>query len=108
MPEEISPGELAERIRAGKPLQIVDVREDWEREICRIPGDVHIPMNSIPQRIADFGAPAGGEIVIYCHAGVRSMMAAGFLEQNGLTGVRSLSGGIDAWSCEVDPSVARY
>ena len=108
MPAEIGAQELAEKIRAGKPLQIVDVREDWEREICRIPGDVHIPMNSIPQRAAEVRAPEGGEVVIYCHAGVRSMMVAGFLEQNGMPGVLSLSGGIDAWSCEVDPTVARY
>lgn len=108
MPQEIAPQELADRVRAGKPVLIVDVREDWEREICRIPGDVHIPMNTIPGRIAEFAAPPGGEVVIYCHAGVRSMMAAGFLEQNGLPGMRSLAGGIDAWSCEVDPSVARY
>jgi len=108
MPQEISAQELAARIQQGKPLQIIDVREDWEREIAKIPGDVHIPMNTIPQRVADVKAPAGGEVVIYCHGGVRSMMVAGFLEQNGMPGVLSLSGGIDAWSCEVDPTVARY
>jgi rhodanese-related sulfurtransferase len=107
MPEEITARELAERVRQGKPLQIIDVREDWEREIGRIAGDVHIPMNSIPQRLADVKAPEGGEVVVYCHAGVRSMMVAGFLEQSGIPGVLSLAGGIDAWS-DIDPSVPRY
>ncbi len=108
MPEEIAPRDLAERLRQGKPLRLIDVREDWERRIGRIDGDIHIPMNQIPQRIGDVRASQGEEVVVYCHAGVRSMMVAGFLEQHGLPGVLSLAGGIDAWSCEVDPEVPRY
>jgi rhodanese-related sulfurtransferase len=108
MPHEITVQELAERIAQGKPLKIVDVREDWEREICQIPGSIHIPMNSVPQKAYEFKVPEGVELVVYCHAGVRSMMVAGFLEQNGLQGVGSLAGGIDAWSVEVDPAVPRY
>ncbi|HLY10836.1 MAG TPA: rhodanese-like domain-containing protein [Planctomycetota bacterium] len=108
MPEEIGARDLAERIRQGKPLLLIDVREDWEREIGRIAGDLHIPMNTLPQRLGEVRAPADGEIVVYCHAGVRSMMVAGFLEQNGIPGVLSLAGGIDAWSSEVDPAVPRY
>jgi rhodanese-related sulfurtransferase len=108
MPHEITVQDLAERISKGTPQQIVDVREDWEREICQIPGSIHIPMNSVPQRAPEFKAPEGGEIVIYCHGGVRSMMVAGFLEQNGHKGVASLAGGIEAWSVEIDPGVPRY
>ena len=108
MPHEITVQDLADRIAQGKPLQIVDVREDWEREIGRIPGDIHIPMNTVPRRVDDFKAPDGGEIVVYCHGGVRSMRVAGFLEQNGVPGVASLAGGIDAWSTFIDPSVPRY
>lgn len=95
-------------ISTGKPVLIIDVREDWEREIGRIPGDVHVPMNEIPRRLAELRAPDGGKVVIYCHAGVRSLMAAGYLEENGIPGALSLAGGIDAWSCEVDPQVPRY
>ena len=108
MPHEITVQDLANRISAGAPVLIVDVREDWEREIGAIPNDVHIPMNSVPGRVAEFKAPDGGEIVIYCHGGVRSMMVAGFLEQNGVPSVASLAGGIDAWSSDIDPSVPRY
>ena len=108
MPYEISAEDLAHRIREGKPILLVDVREDWEREIGHLPGDVHIPMNTVPQRVADFKAPEGGELVIYCHGGVRSMMVAGYLEQNGVPSAGSLAGGIDAWSSSVDPAVPRY
>lgn len=108
MPAEITAKDLADRMKQGKPLQLIDVREDWEREIARIPGDVHIPMNQISGRLGEVKAPEGGEVVIYCHGGVRSMMVAGFLEQSGIQGTLSLAGGVDAWSCIVDPSVPRY
>ena len=108
MPQEISVQDLADRLSKGGAFRIVDVREDWEREIGAIPDSVHIPMNSVPQRAAEFKAPEGTEVVVYCHGGVRSMMVAGFLEQNGLPGVLSLMGGIDAWSTFIDPAVPRY
>lgn len=108
MPTEITVEELAARIRQGKPLQIIDVREDWEREIGKLPGDVHIPMNQLRERLGEVKAPEGGEIVVYCHGGVRSLMVAGFLEQSGVPGALSLAGGIDAWSCVIDPQVPRY
>ncbi|HUR38346.1 MAG TPA: rhodanese-like domain-containing protein [Planctomycetota bacterium] len=108
MPQEISAQDLASRIQQGKPLQIIDVREDWERDIAKIPDQLHIPMNTIPQRLGEVKAPPGGEIVVYCHGGVRSMMVAGFLEQNGIPGVLSLAGGIAAWSSDVDPGVPQY
>ena len=108
MPHEITVQDLAAMIQGGAPLLLVDVREDWERELCSIPGSIHVPMNSVPQRAAEFKAPPGTEVVVYCHAGVRSMMIAGFLDMNGLKGVASLAGGIEAWSCEIDPSVPRY
>ena len=108
MPQEMTVHELAERISTGAALRLVDVREDWEREIGHLPGDTHIPMNTVPGRIEEFRPPAGGETVVYCHGGVRSMMVAGYLEQNGLSGVLSLAGGIDAWSSAIDPSVPRY
>jgi len=108
MPQEITVQGLADRIRQGMPLQIIDVREDWEREIAKIPGDTHIPMNDLRDRLGEVKAPEGGQIVVYCHGGVRSMMVASFLEQSGIPGALSLAGGIDAWSCLIDPGVARY
>lgn len=109
VPREMPPEKLAELLKSGKPLLLVDVREDWEREIARLPGDVHIPLHAIPARAAEVVPPEGGEVVLYCHAGIRSWDAAAYLEQaRGLKDVASLSGGIDAWSWRVDPSVPRY
>ena len=108
MPREISAPELSGRLRAGKPLLLVDVREDWERAICAIPGDTHLPLHGLVARAGELVPPKDGEIVIYCHAGVRSWMAAQYLEHLGFKDVLSLAGGIDAWSTEVDPGVPRY
>ncbi len=105
---EITPSELAERLRTGQPTRLVDVREDWERGIAVICGDVHVRMDEIPTRAELFRSGAGELVVAYCHAGVRSLMAASFLEKNGVPGVRSLAGGIDAWTCEIDPKLPRY
>ena len=108
MPDEISATDLASRLKAAEPTLVLDVREPWEREIARLPADVHIPMNEIPGRLAEIVPPPGGIVVAYCHAGVRSYAVAAFLEQAGHKGAASLAGGIDAWSCEVDPLTPRY
>lgn len=107
MVAEISPLELARRVRAGeKGLWLLDVREPFEREVARIDPSVHIPMNEVPVRLAEI--PRDRALVVYCHSGTRSAIVAGFLERQGYRSVANLSGGIDAWSCEVDPAVPRY
>jgi rhodanese-related sulfurtransferase len=108
MPREIGATELAARLKEGAPLLLVDVREDWERAICKLPNDRHVPLHGFAAGAPAIAPPAGGQIVIYCHAGVRSWMAAQYLEHLGFKDVLSLAGGIDAWSVEVDPGVARY
>ncbi|HEX7896649.1 MAG TPA: rhodanese-like domain-containing protein [Planctomycetota bacterium] len=108
MPREISASDLAARLREGKATVVVDVREDWERAICALPNDTHVPLHSLVARAGEIVPPKDGAVVIYCHAGVRSWMAAQYLEHVGLKDVLSLAGGIDAWSVEVDPKVARY
>ena len=109
MPTEIHAQELAEIVKSGTPLLLVDVREDWEREIAKLPGDVHVPLDQFMARAAEIAPPDGGLVVLYCHAGMRSWQAAGYLEQaRGLKSVASLAGGIDAWSALVDPAVPRY
>jgi rhodanese-related sulfurtransferase len=108
MPAEISAVDLAARLKAAEPMLIIDVREPWEREIGHLPADIHIPMNEIPGRLAEIAPAPGGAIVAYCHAGVRSFAVASFLEQAGHANVFSLAGGIDAWSCDVDPQTPRY
>jgi len=108
MPTEIHPRELKSRLVTGKPTHLVDVREPWERAIAVLKDHQHIPLDELPERVSEVRAPEGALVVLYCHHGVRSLAAAQFLEQQGLKGVVSLSGGIDAWAQVVDPKTPVY
>jgi rhodanese-related sulfurtransferase len=106
MVTEITALELQARRAAGRGPVVVDVREGWELDIARIPDVLHIPMQEIPARLAELDA--SGEIVVMCRSGGRSMQVAQFLARNGFRSVANLTGGILAWSREVDPSVSAY
>lgn len=108
MPKEISVRDLAAKLAAGAPVQLVDVRKVWEHETAALPGSILIPLDQIPARATEVQVPENGVVVVYCHHGIRSLSAAAFLEQQGVTPVVSLAGGIDAWSLHVDPKVPRY
>jgi rhodanese-related sulfurtransferase len=108
MPGEISAKELAEQLQNQKPVYLVDVRDPWERHIAALPDHCHIPMGELPGRIGDIQPPEGAVVVLYCHHGIRSLAAAGFLEQKGFWSVKSLSGGIDAWAMDVDSRIPFY
>lgn len=88
-----------------KPV-LLDVREPWEFEHCHIEGAMSMPMNSIPSRLQELLTDR--EIVVICHHGVRSFHVARFLEHNEFTRVINLSGGVDAWAKETDPSMPTY
>ncbi len=105
-PPEIEPAELARRLAAGEELVLVDVREPWEWELCRLDGAILTPLSELDRHLPEL--PRGRAIVAYCHAGVRSLAAAERLLKAGWDNVRSLRGGIDAWSREVDERVPRY
>jgi rhodanese-related sulfurtransferase len=108
VPQQIRPAEVVERMKQGEKLWFLDVRQPWENQIAQIPGSVLIPLNELASRIAEVKAVAGQTIIAYCHAGMRSLNAAAFLEQNGVPNVLSLAGGIEAWSLQIDPKVPRY
>jgi rhodanese-related sulfurtransferase len=108
VPQQIRPTEVAERMKQGEKLWFLDVRQPWESEVARIPDSVLIPLNELPARLAEVKAAEGKTIIAYCHAGMRSLNAAAFLEQNGVPNVLSLAGGIEAWSLQIDPKVPRY
>ncbi len=103
---EITPREYASLAASGTNPFLLDVREGWELALAAAPGAVHIPMGEIPDRLAEI--PADREIVVMCKAGARSMNVARFLESRGYTRVANLTGGILAWSAEIDPSIATY
>jgi adenylyltransferase/sulfurtransferase len=85
---------------------LLDVREAPEVSFVSLPGAVHIPIGELPARIGELD-PAG-PLVVYCHHGVRSSRALGLLQRAGFTRVRHLTGGIDAYAVQVDPSLPRY
>jgi rhodanese-related sulfurtransferase len=97
--------DLKARLDAA-PLTVLDVRTGEELAIASLPGALHIPMQELPARLGELDAAA--PVAVLCHHGVRSEMAARFLERNGFTEVYSVGGGIDAWSTDVDATVPRY
>ena len=105
---EIEPRALAEKLRRGDPVWLLDVRHEWEHALSRLPDHALIPLHELPDRLGEVRPPPGVEIVCYCHHGVRSSSAAAILRQAGFGDALSLAGGIDLWSRLVDPSVPRY
>lgn len=105
-PVDITARELAQRLERGDDLLLVDVREASELAVAKFPNALHIPLALVPLRLAEL--PTDRTIVLACHHGGRSMRALQFLRSRGYTDLRNLDGGIDAWACEVDPSLRRY
>ncbi len=103
---EVTASELARELEGNSDLVIIDVREQLEWEICRIEGSFLIPLGQLPDRLNELDGHK--ELVTHCHTGVRSMQALEILRAAGFSKVRSLAGGIDAWSTSVDSSVRRY
>jgi rhodanese-related sulfurtransferase len=103
---EISPGEAAALLSDGKAT-LIDVREPWEFETTRVEGSVPMPMGDVPARAHQELDP-DERLVVICHHGLRSMNVAVWLRGQGFEQAQSLRGGIDAWSQEVDATVARY
>jgi rhodanese-related sulfurtransferase len=108
LPEEISARELNDLLRSEPDTVLLDCREPEEHEIGLIAGSHRVPMNTIPFRIESWNAWREQRMVVVCHHGVRSLRVVHFLRAKGFERVQSLQGGIEAWSCDVDPSVPRY
>ena len=106
MVREISVEELKARRDRGENPLVLDVREAWELQLASIPGVVHVPMNQVPARLAEFARDT--ETIVMCHAGGRSMRVAQYLSNQGFSNVANLSGGISAWSESVDATVPQY
>ena len=104
---EITAVELKQRLDNGEDIQIVDVREDNEVAIAKLPNTIHIPLAQVVNRMAEID-PAR-ETVVHCKMGGRSARAIEALKRSGFTGnLLNLAGGITAWSNDVDPSVPKY
>ncbi len=107
MPLELSVTE-AKRLLDG-PLRtalLIDVREPYETEICRVAGSTLIPMRQIPERLHDL--PRDQHLLIICHSGIRSMRVTEYLRAQGFAAVSNVAGGIDAWAVKIDSALRRY
>ena len=103
---EITPAEVKARLDQGEKLILIDVREPWEYEVCRIEGARHVPLGALAASLQTL--PDVDEVICYCHHGIRSLDAATWLRFQGIEKAKSLSGGIERWSVEIDPDVPRY
>jgi len=102
---QLAPKEFAEKQRAGEKFALYDVRSIGEREQAKIEGAVLLDRTTQDQIMR---LPKDTTLVFHCHHGGRSQQAAEFFLSQGFKNVFNLSGGIDAWSVEVDSSVPRY
>lgn len=100
---DITPIQLADRIKRGDALALIDVREPYEWEGGHIDGATHIPLQQLPSRLKMI--PGDREIVTICRSGSRSANAQHFLLQNGFQNVKNLAGGMKAWAKDVDPKI---
>ena len=85
---------------------LIDVREQWEFDICQIKGAILMPMGEITKSYVNLHKDS--KIALYCHSGIRSMHVADFLLSQGFESLANLQGGIDAWAQEIDTTVERY
>jgi adenylyltransferase/sulfurtransferase len=103
---EVTPADLRQRLDGGEKLLLIDVREPWEYDICRIEGAKLIPMGTIPANLQSLDTD--DDVICYCHRGMRSLDVVVWLRNQGVEGAKSLAGGIERWSLEIDPQVPRY
>jgi adenylyltransferase/sulfurtransferase len=103
---EITPEELKVRLDRGDRLTIVDVREPHEYNISRLPNSILIPLGQVGARKNELNP--SDEIIVHCKMGGRSAKAVKLLREAGFKKIKNLTGGIDRWAQNVDPSVPRY
>lgn len=102
-----APGLAAWLADTARPApQLLDVREPWEVATASLPDAIAIPMGQIAARAGELDPSR--PVVCLCHHGMRSMQVAMFLDRRGFADVWNLTGGIDAWAREVDPSCPTY
>jgi adenylyltransferase/sulfurtransferase len=103
--KSITVQELKNKLDQGDEIVLIDVREKFEYDICKLGGTL-IPLNTIPDQIHKI--PKDKSVVVYCHHGMRSASAIKFLEQHGFNNLLNLEGGIHAWAIEIDDQMERY
>lgn len=105
-PLEISVNEARDRLATPGGALLIDVREPYEAEICRVAGAELIPMRQIPERAGTL--PRDRPLLVMCHHGGRSRQVTQYLRAQGFDAAINVAGGIDAWAVEIDPGMPRY
>ncbi len=105
MISEISVCALQKLMAKKMDFVLLDVRESWERKICKFKDDMHIPLGNLQRKIGRI--PKNKRVIVCCHHGNRSKIAANILISNGFKAA-SLAGGIDEWARLVDADMKRY
>ena len=105
---EIEPAAVAALQLSGAAFRLIDCREPDEWQTTRITGAELLPLSEFGTRYAGVLPRLDEPVAIHCHHGMRSAKAALFLRQKGYSRVWSMARGIEGWSLEVDPAVARY
>jgi rhodanese-related sulfurtransferase len=103
---QIEPRELSERLAAGETIHLLDIRTREEFDAVKLPGAHLFTQEFMQEILANWSRT--DLLVIYDHQGTRSMDAAAYFQGHGFEQIKSLRGGIDAWSGEVDPKLLRY
>ena len=103
---EVTPTEVQQELEEGRDLVILDVRNPYEIDICRIEGSLVIPLPELGERVDELDRDQ--EMVVHCKSGARSARAIQELQEHGFSRLRNLHGGILAWARDVDPSLPTY
>lgn len=108
LPIEIDVRTVKGLLDGQEEFLLLDCREPDEFNFARIEGSTLIPMKQIPNRLEELAGYRDKRIVVHCHHGGRSLRVTNWLRQQGFSQVQNMTGGIDAWSAEIDPAVPRY
>jgi len=105
---ELTPRQVKAILDLGQEFCFIDCRSDKELALARIDGTEHVPLQDIANRLEDIHKNNHRQIVVHCHHGIRSLRMVQVLREHGFDDVKSMAGGIDLWSIDIDPNVARY
>ena len=103
---DITAGELAERMKQGKAVRLLDVREPHELQISQMEGAMLLPLGQLAARLSELDSAE--EMVVFCKSGTRSARALELLLSAGFRRVKNLKGGINSWAREIDPTLPIY
>ena len=103
---EKEPLEVKELLDSGTDMVLVDVREKWEFEYCRIPNSIHISVTDIPDNISKLETKK--PLILVCHNGRRSRHIGEELIKKGFDNLINLKGGVDQWADDIDMSMPKY